>query len=65
MSENLLTLTQDEINRWEIKGKVPGDTITASEYSKYQKEYEADRKKESSSDDASAKDAAPAKSSKK
>lgn len=36
---NLLTLTQDEIDRWELKGKVPGDTITAEEYSKHSKEY--------------------------
>lgn len=42
---NLLTLTQDEIDRWGIKGKVPGDVITAEEYSKYQKEYEADQDK--------------------
>jgi hypothetical protein len=46
MSENLLTLTQDEIDRWELKGKVPGDTITASEYSKLQKEFEANRDKQ-------------------
>ncbi len=54
MSENLLTLTQDEIDRWEIKGKVPGDTITAQEYSKLQKEFEdnRDKKEATASDDS-------------
>lgn len=37
---NLLTLSQDEIDRFELKDKQVGDTITAEEYSKYQKEYE-------------------------
>ena len=36
---NLVTLTQDEIDRFGIKGKQIGDAITAEEYSKYQKEY--------------------------
>jgi hypothetical protein len=49
---NLLTLTQDEIDRYNIKGKQVGDVITAEEYSKLQREYEAKDKK------ASAKDAA-------
>lgn len=35
---NLLTLSQDEIDRFELKGKQVGDTITAEEYSKLQKE---------------------------
>ncbi len=43
---NLLTLTQDEIDRFDLKGKVVGDVITAEEYSKLQKEYEADQKSE-------------------
>ena len=42
---NLLTLTQDEIDRFKLKGKEVGDTITAEEYSKHQKEYEADQDK--------------------
>lgn len=35
MEPNLVTLTQDEITRFEIKDKVVGDTITAEEYSAY------------------------------
>jgi hypothetical protein len=67
MSENLLTLTQDEIDRWEIKGKVPGDTITASEYSKLQKDFEANRNKKSSTEDkkSSTEDTSDKKTSKK
>jgi hypothetical protein len=37
---NLLTLTQDEIDRFELKGKEVGDVITAEEYSKLQKAFE-------------------------
>ena len=45
---NLLTLTQDEINRFELKDKVVGDVITAEEYSKLVKKAEkAEDKKES------------------
>lgn len=43
---NLLTLTQEEIDRFELKNKEVGDTITAEEYSKLQKEYEKDQNKE-------------------
>ncbi len=42
---NLLTLSQDEITRFNLKGKEVGDVITAEEYSKLQKEYEANRNK--------------------
>jgi len=42
---NLLTLSQDEIERFNLKGKEVGDVITAEEYSKLQKEYEANRNK--------------------
>ncbi len=42
---NLLTLSQDEIDRFGLKGKQVGDAITAEEYSKLQKEYEANRNK--------------------
>ncbi len=58
---NLVTLTQDEITRFNLKGKEVGDAITAEEYSKHQKEYEANRNK---SEDKPAVDTA-AKSSKK
>lgn len=50
---NLLTLSQDEIDRFGLKGKVVGDTITAEEYSKLQKEYEGNRNKKSSAEDTS------------
>ncbi len=43
---NLVTLTQDEIDKYDLKGKQVGDAITAEEYSKHQKEYEADQKSE-------------------
>lgn len=43
---NLVTLTQDEINRFNLKGKEVGDVLTAEEYSKHQKEYESNRNKE-------------------
>ncbi len=43
---NLLTLSQDEITRFNLKGKEVGDVITAEEYSKLQKEYESSRKSE-------------------
>ena len=43
---NLMTLTQDEIDRWELKGKQPGDTITAEEYSKHSKEYQEKQNKQ-------------------
>jgi hypothetical protein len=52
---NLLTLTQDEIDRYNIKGKQVGDVITAEEYSKLQKEYES-KQKRASKEDASAED---------
>jgi hypothetical protein len=42
---NLVTLTQDEINRFSLKGKEVGDAITAEEYSKHQKEYLASQDK--------------------
>ncbi len=58
---NLVTLTQDEITRFNLKGKEVGDAITAEEYSKHQKEYESARNK---SEDKPAVDTA-AKSSKK
>ncbi len=45
---NLVTLTQDEITRFNLKGKEVGDVLTAEEYSKHQKEYEADRDKSES-----------------
>ncbi len=50
---NLVTLTQDEINRFNLKGKEVGDAITAEEYSKLQMEYEASRNKKSSTEDDS------------
>jgi len=42
---NLLTLSPDEITRFNLKGKEVGDVITAEEYSKHQKEYEVSRNK--------------------
>ena len=60
---NLLTLSQDEIDRFNLKGKQVGDTITDEEYSKYQKEYEANRDKESSEDETE--DTAPKPAKKK
>ena len=42
---NLVTLTQDEIDKYDLKGKQVGDAITAEEYSKHQKEYEVSRNK--------------------
>ena len=48
---NLVTLTQDEIERFNLKGKKVGDAITAEEYSKHQKEFETNRDKTSSTED--------------
>ena len=42
---NLLTLSQDEIDRFNLKGKEVGDVITAEEYSNLQKEYETKQDK--------------------
>jgi hypothetical protein len=50
---NLLTLSPDEITRFNLKGKEVGDVITAEEYSKLQMEYEASRNKKSSTEDDS------------
>ncbi len=58
---NLVTLTQDEIDKYDLKGKQVGDAITAEEYSKHQKEYQ---EKQNKSEDKPAVDTA-AKSSKK
>jgi hypothetical protein len=62
-NSNLVTLTQDEIDRFGIKGKQVGDAITAEEYSKYQKEYLAgqDKSRPRSEADTSAEDKKPAK----
>lgn len=50
---NLLTLSQDEIDRFNLKGKVVGDVITAEEYSKLQKEHQAPKKEDSSKEEVS------------
>lgn len=47
---NLLTLSQDEIDRFNLKGKEVGDVITAEEYSTHQKEYETRENKEAKED---------------
>lgn len=52
---NLVTLTQDEIDRFEIKGKQVGDVLTDEEYSKLQKEYlESQNKSEAKASDSTA-----------
>ena len=44
---NLLTLTDEEITRFNLKDKVAGDVITAEEYSALEKKaHEADNKDE-------------------
>lgn len=53
---NLLTLTQDEIERFELKDKVAGDVITAEEYSVLQKKAH-EGKKENAEEEKSAKKA--------
>ncbi len=64
---NLVTLTQDEINRFNLKGKEVGDVLTAEEYSTHQKEYEASQNKKPSTEDkkTSTEDASDKKASKK
>lgn len=46
-SENLVTLTQDEIDRFSLKDKQVGDVITAAEYSELsRKALKKDNKEE-------------------
>ena len=59
MSDNLVTLTQDEIDRFNLKDKQVGDAITATEYSALQKKAVAKENKE----EAAAESAAEKKSS--
>lgn len=51
---NLLTLTQDEINRFGLKDKQVGDVITAEEYSELQKKAVKKENKEEAAAEAPA-----------
>lgn len=55
MSENLVTLTQDEIERFGLKDKQVGDVITASEYSALSKKAVEKENKEEAEADKTAK----------